>query len=502
MARTERPFPPTAALTARARLLVVLPLTMALLVSATGFFAVSMASRLDPPYAASAIAPLGWEIALISLIAASIGLLIAIGVTQPVRRVTARLEALVSGELRGVPPVPSSREFDSLGGAFSDLLSAIQRYLLQNSTGAVITLDTEGRVTGSNAAAEAMLGYREADLMGRRFSDVFIAASGSRAPVAALEGAIARRESVSLDDVEIIGADGRPLRIGISTSYLQQGAGPYEKMQAGPYDEREAGLHSEAARAREVIGVMIAFKDLNQIRSLHERLRQADHLVALGTVTAGVAHEIRNPLASLRGLTELIGRDVPTDDPRREYVETMLESIDRLNRLIENLLLFSLPRTADIDDLDVADAVEATVSLARVGLGDRQVAVRIVPPPGQPLMVRGNRERLIQVFTNIVLNATQATPDGGVVTVRIDQRDGQATVAVQNTGSYIPPSVRRQLFVPFFTTKPTGTGLGLAIARQIVSSMDGRIEVESDPHTGTTFRVELPLAVREALVTA
>ena len=97
-------------------------------------------------------------------------------------------------------------------------------------------------------------------------------------------------------------------------------------------------------------------------------------------------------------------------------------------------------------------------------------------------------------------NATEASPDGGAVTVRAEPRDGFATVTVHNTGSYIPPNVRRQLFVPFFTTKPTGTGLGLAIARQIVTSMDGRIDVDSHQEQGTTFTVELPLAVREPAV--
>jgi signal transduction histidine kinase len=135
------------------------------------------------------------------------------------------------------------------------------------------------------------------------------------------------------------------------------------------------------------------------------------------------------------------------------------------------------------------------VSLAQVGV-TRPVVLRIASQPPEPLIVRGNRERLIQVLTNIVLNATQATPDGGEVTVRTEQCEGMAVVTVHNTGSYIPPLIRRQLFVPFFTTKPTGTGLGLAIARQIVTSMDGRIDVASDPDTGTTFTVELPLAAQ------
>ena len=472
--------------TTRAKLLIVLPLTMALLVGATGFFTISMTSRVFTLHGAGAeatrlLAQVGVQVAAISVIAALLGLGIAFGVTRPVRQVTQQLEAIASGDMRGGLQIASTSELDSLGGAFNDALSAIQRYYFQSMTGAVITLDNEGRVIGSSTAAETTLGYREEDLVGRRFSDVFMPSSGSSASLLALESAIARREPVALDDVEIVAADGRRVRIGISASYLQQATGG-------------------GGRSRDVVGVMIAFKDLNQMRGLRARLQQADQLVALGTVTAGVAHEIRNPLASLRGLTELLGRDIPAGDNRRRYVDTMLESIDRLNRLIEDLLLFSSPAGADTTELDLASALVETVSLARIGLGDQPVEVLLRADAARPVLVRGSRERVIQVLTNVVLNATQATPAGGVVTVRMDERDGCAAVAVHNTGSFIPPQVRSQLFVPFFTTKPTGTGLGLAIARQIVTGMDGRIDVESDPDTGTTFTIELPLAqVSEAV---
>jgi len=140
------------------------------------------------------------------------------------------------------------------------------------------------------------------------------------------------------------------------------------------------------------------------------------------------------------------------------------------------------------------------VSMARHGLGERSIALRLSIDPIQLLIVRGNRQRIGQVLTNIILNGVQATPDQGQVTVTLRERDGHAQLAVHNTGSFIPADVRRRLFVPFFTTKPTGTGLGLAIARQIVTGLDGRIDVESDPVTGTTFTIELPLAMREAVV--
>jgi two-component system sensor histidine kinase HydH len=292
-----------------------------------------------------------------------------------------------------------------------------------------------------------------------------------------VETAIAGRKPVALDDVEILAADGRPVRIGITASYLQQKSG------RSPQD---------------IVGVTIAFKDLNQIRTLRTRLQQADQLVALGTVTAGVAHEIRNPLASLRGLTEMIGRDIQPGEPKRKYVDAMLEAIDRLNRLIEELLLFSSPKADDTSQIDLAQVVSETLSMAKHGLGERRVRLQQSFDPLGRLVVRGNRERLSQVLTNIIVNAVQATPDDGQVTVFAHARDGQAVVAVHNTGSFIPAEIRRQLFVPFFTTKPTGTGLGLAIARQIVTGLDGRIEVESHQTAGTTFTIELPMAVREA----
>jgi PAS domain S-box-containing protein len=473
-----------AARSTRAKLMVLLPLTMALLVAGTGFFTLSIAKRTyelhgTSDVASDLIAQLGVQIAGISLIAAVVGFGIALGVTKPVRQMVEQLEALASGDLRGSNlEIASTSELDSLGGAVNDAISAIQRYYLQSMTGAVITLDADGRVIGSSAAAEATLGYREEDLVGRRFSEVFPPASGSRASMTAMETAIAGRKPVSLDDVEILAADGRPVRIGITASYLQQKSG------RSPQD---------------IVGVTIAFKDLNQIRSLRTRLQQADQLVALGTVTAGVAHEIRNPLASLRGLTEMIGRDIQPGEPKRKYVDTMLEAIDRLNRLIEELLLFSSPKADDTSQIDLVQVVAETVSMTDHGLRDRRVRLQQSLAPCGRLVVRGNRERLGQVLTNVIMNAVQATPDEGQVTVSAHARDGQAVVAVHNTGSFIPADVRRQLFVPFFTTKPTGTGLGLAIARQIVTGLDGRIEVESDQTAGTTFTIELPMARASAV---
>jgi two-component system sensor histidine kinase AtoS len=468
----------------RLKLMLLLPLAMALLVAATGFFTLNMSERnflihgLTGPFLAHSMHQLSLQIVLVALIAAVLGLGIALSVAAPLGEMASKLEAIASGDLRGAVDIRSTTEVDTLAGAFNDAIGAINRYVFQSMTGAVITLNPAGTVIGSSPATEAILGYREEEIVGKQFSEVFAPSGGGRQALAAIEAAIARGDTVAADDLQIATKDGRPVRIGVNVSYL------------GP----RAGGGSEGGA--DSVGVMIAFKDLTEIRRLRDRLQQADQLVALGTLTAGVAHELRNPLASLQGLVELLGRDFPDGDPRRRYVTTMLEAIGRLDRLVEDLLLLSAPGAPTSDEIALGPVVRETVMLAGHGLGGKQVDLRC-DEAAEGLVVRGNPLRIGQALSNIVANAVQATSDRGAVRVRVDARDGHAVVSVHNTGSYIEPEQMKQLFVPFYTTKPAGTGLGLAIARQIVSAHGGRIDVDSARGHGTTFTMELPL-VRQA----
>lgn len=480
----------------RAKLMVVLPLMMALLVAGTGFFTMSMTSRAYIVNGTSGpvsdlLSVLGLQIAAISLIAALLGLGMAAGVTAPLREIARRLGAIASGDLRGGIETQSTSEVDALAGAVNEALRAINRYVFQSMTGAVITLNAEGVVIGSSPAAESTLGYREDELVGRRFSEVFVPPAGGRAALAAIEAAIAKRQPVAADNVVIEGRDRSAIHIGISVSYLRRGD-RRRNIDRGP----------DAVDQDEAVGVTIAFKNLNEIRRLRERLNHADQLVTLGTVTAGVAHELRNPLASFRGLVELLGRDFAADDRRQQYVRTMLDSIDRLDRLVAQLLLFSSPTAPVEQDVDVAVLVRETASFVRFGLGARNVTLQVIDRDASvpaPMLISANRERLGQALTNIVLNAVQASPDGGTVTVTATATP-QPAIRVHNTGAYIPPDKREQIFVPFYTIKPGGTGLGLAIARQIVEAQGGRIEIESDPTAGTTFVILLPSADEQQTV--
>ena len=477
----------------RLKLVVLLPLTMGLLVAATGFFAVSMSRRVHMLHGVFSTATtqqldqLNIQLMLIAVIAAVLAFGIAIGVTMPLRAFADRLEAVKAGDLRTELDQHSTADVQWLAGAFNDALSSVNRYFLQSMTGAVITLDATGHVIGSSPAAEMVLGYREDELVGRRLSEVLAPGGSDRVHLTALETAITRRQPVTTDEAHISTKDGRRIRIGVSVSYLRQA----DRQGNGK------GTGSEPVQ-HEVVGVTIGFKDLGEIRRLRDNLRKADQLVALGTLTAGVAHELRNPLASMRGLTELMGRDFPLDDPRRRYAATMIESIDRLNKLVENLLMLSVDSTPGGEEVDLAGLVDEVASFVKLGLGARQLDIGVTnDTAGVPAVVRGHRSRLIQALSNIVLNAVQATSDGGKVGIRILADDRQVTIRVHNTGSYIPPEMMKRLFVPFFSTKPAGTGLGLAIARQIITGLDGRIDVESDPAKGTTFILELPAPAGE-----
>ena len=481
--RAARPRPSPA----RARLLVLLPLTMGALVAATGYFATGMSRRvhvMHPAYSEEAtrlLRQLDVQLLMIAVIAAILAFGIAFGVTTPLRAFADRLAAVKSGDLRAPLQLESTPEVEWLATSFNEALTSMNRYLLQSMSGAIISLDAEGTILAASPAAEMILGYREDDIVGRRFSDVFTPPAGGQAELAALESAIIHRQPLGTDETYIGTKDGRRVRVGVSVSYLR-------------HAEQPARHGGEATAGRDVISVTIGFTDVAEIRRLRDHLRKADQLVALGTLTAGVAHELRNPLASMRGLAELMGRDFASDDPRCRYASTMMESIDRLNELVENLLLLTSDVSSTGERIDAMDLAREVTHFITLGLGNRSLDIAIEPAPaGEPAWFFGNRNRLIQALSNIMLNAVQSTPEGGRVRLSVAHAEHHVAIRVHNTGSYIPPEVMKQLFVPFFTTKPTGTGLGLAIARQIVSAHNGRVLVESDALAGTTFILELPL---------
>jgi signal transduction histidine kinase len=236
--------------------------------------------------------------------------------------------------------------------------------------------------------------------------------------------------------------------------------------------------------------LIMLFRDASAKRRIREQIRKADQLAFLGGMAARVAHEIRTPLATIRGLLELLQSDIGPGDARHAYVDRVLLALDRQDRLVENLLTLSHPEPKTSQAVSIPDLIaEVTAMIPR----DPRLRITVEDNPPDIPPAWGDRFRLIEVFVNLIQNGLQVTPPDGVVEVRIGREgDDRVQVVVRNTGVGIPPELQERIFQPFFTTRTRGTGLGLAIARQIVEAHRGLIRVDSDGHTETIFTVELP----------
>lgn len=243
-------------------------------------------------------------------------------------------------------------------------------------------------------------------------------------------------------------------------------------------------------------GLEASYKTLQQqserIIAIEEKLRRAEKLSTLGEMSAVLAHEIRNPLGSIRGTAEILRDDYKPGDPKYEFIEIQIKETERLNRVVEDFLRMSKPQPTEMRVCSVKEELETVVALTRSDAAERKVRIGLHLIPDIP-MVMGDGEKLRQAFLNIVINALQATPVGGRVDINVRQADGNLEISFSDTGQGIEPESLKRIFEPFFTTRAEGTGLGLAITKNIIESHGGTLEVESESGDGTTVVVSLPV---------
>jgi two-component system sensor histidine kinase HydH len=230
-----------------------------------------------------------------------------------------------------------------------------------------------------------------------------------------------------------------------------------------------------------------------QIIIIEEQLRRAEKLSTLGEMAAVLAHEIRNPLGSIRGTAEILKDDYQPGDPKYEFIEIQIKETERLNRVVEDFLHMARPQPAEMQSCSVQEELETIATLVANDARKRHVQLT-VHPPATPTFIKADGEKLRQAFLNIIINALQATPFGG--SVIISTKDYQTTtceISFRDTGHGIGAEQLGHIFEPFFTTKLQGTGLGLAITKKIIESHGGTIAVASEVGCGTTVTVRLPL---------
>lgn len=229
----------------------------------------------------------------------------------------------------------------------------------------------------------------------------------------------------------------------------------------------------------------------DRIIAVEEQLRRAERLSTLGEMAAVLAHEIRNPLGSIRGTAEILRDDYRPGDPKHEFIEIQIKETERLNHVVEDFLRMARPPAAKMRRCSLREELETIVFLTAATARERKIRLELEPVPDD-LLINGDGEKLRQAFLNIVINALQATPENGVVTILATTQDTDCSIFFRDSGPGIDTATREHIFEPFFTTKPDGTGLGLPITRKIIEAHGGTLEIESAPGKGTSVIVRLP----------
>jgi PAS domain S-box-containing protein len=344
----------------------------------------------------------------------------------------------------------------------------LMRNILESIPTGVLTLDSRGAVTSLNSAAERMLGLRASIVVGRPVDDAF---QGAPDLGAWIRSALAGERLLQETDLTLTVDWSRRVTFRASASELRNETGRTD-------------------------GLVILLRDITEVSRLELQLRRADKLAALGTLAAGVAHEVKNPLhalgLNLHLLAGELGASRPSQTEVKGYLDILRSEVQRIHRIVENFLRFSKPSIPEVTPLDLNPFLERILSLVAFEAADHGVTIETQVGPGLD-SVPGDEGQLSQVFLNLVINALQAMPSGGALSVVTQAQNGCAEVSVKDTGEGIPRDVLPHVFDPYFTTRPGGVGLGLVIAHRIVEGHHGTIDVVSEAGKGATMTVRLPL---------
>jgi signal transduction histidine kinase len=241
------------------------------------------------------------------------------------------------------------------------------------------------------------------------------------------------------------------------------------------------------------MGALVTLRDLQSLETISRQLQVSERLAALGRVTAGVAHEVKNPLNSMRLWLENLKESLPPGDGMPRQAVAVLDSeIDRLDSVVKRFLDFMRSQELRLEETNLDELLQEVSAIARPQMERAHVQLEKqyadLPP------VRVDRPLLTQALLNLVFNAIQAMPSGGTLTFGLERRGESAEIRIEDTGQGIAPELRGRVFQLFFTTRPGGSGIGLASAYKAIQLHDGSIDFDSQVGRGTTFRIELPLA--------
>ena len=354
-----------------------------------------------------------------------------------------------------------------------EALSALTSYtdnILSSITAGVITLDSEGTVLTWNAAAERIVRTNADRVEGLGYQEV----------LSLLKISPSDRESMK-----------RAIRSVLDTGVTYQGY----KIRFQPEKHDEIYINMSISQllngAGEQLGLVLIFEDVTREIKMENEFRRMGELAAIGQLAASIAHELRNPLSSIKGAAQFLQKEYEDHSAIVEFLGIIIDEVNGLNRLTTEFLDFARPVQLELTSTSVNTIVDKTLQFMSVHITDNNVVVKENLDPTVP-DIQADESQLEQVMRNIVINALQAMPEGGAITVTTGRApSGGVFMSITDTGIGIPEDKLDRIFLPFFTTKTKGTGLGLSVVRKIVENHGGRIEVTSEAGVGTTFTIVL-----------
>ncbi|MBO8162607.1 MAG: PAS domain S-box protein [Brevibacillus sp.] len=427
---------------------------------------------LEPAYHVMIVLFQGFLVVL--LIAVGLGVYGTARVVKPILELTSQVKEYRENKRRKFRPILTRDELQDLSvvmGEMAKELTDKERrlfYILESIPYCIITTDRNGKITTFNKGAEELTLYKREEVIGKSIVDLPLKAS--------------REDFISLKT-------------------LQEGKA-FEETESYIYDKHmvkhDVRIYSSLFHGEynEVAGTIIVMKDVSDIKKLELYLKQSERLASLGQLTAGVAHEIKNPLSIIHAAAEAIQLELKDEQPKLALVSELtgdiLESTDRMNRLLADFLKLSKEEPeGNRTWLNIIELLNELLHLLRNKWNDRGIEV-IRSYEAEEAWVFGDKNRLTQVFLNIFLNSLDAMENGGTLIVRVKEIKQHWEISVSDTGKGIPQGTLRWIFNPFFSTKPEGTGLGLSIAHEIILQHQGKIYADSELGQGTTLYVQLP----------
>jgi two-component system sensor histidine kinase AtoS len=406
-------------------------------------------------------------------------------ITKPISQLVETTISASQGDLQQVIDIRTGDEIEELGRNFNFMIEQIRRQrneledrlreitslkaytdnVLASMTNGLMTIDLEKKIVTVNEMAERIIGRGKGGIAGFSMEQVL----GEQHPLyRILIDTLTQEKGISHIEVELK-EDGESLWLIAGTSLLIGGDG-------------------------KATGALAIFQDITEIKALEEKLRQADRLAALGTLSAGLAHEIKNPLSAIKTFVQLLPQKMGNLSFMEKFNITVPREIDRINHLVEDLLELTRRRVRPLVDLKVDALILQVIELHGEELKRRQIVFQ--DHLNKTLSsVHGDAETLYRAFSNLIINAIQAMPNGGILSIssKLDSSSSSLEISFRDTGIGMDETTAKNIFNPFFTTKDKGAGLGLALTRKIIEDHRGTIEVVSKKGMGTTFTVHLPV---------